>query len=211
MFDGRPLLTWVVDTCLESDLFDEIIVSTEDQYIADIAQKAGARVPFLRPAELAHDQSPIVPVVANAVSVLVEQGMSVDEVCLVYPTAVTLSAAHLVASHALLAEAPDDAYVVGIVRYPHPIQRALSRTDDGRLSMVDPATSQTRTQDLPDRWHDSGQFVWGRTGTWLKALPVLTNAVGFELPAWRTVDLDTEDDWLRAEMIHRLLRSGPLG
>jgi CMP-N-acetylneuraminic acid synthetase len=77
--------------------------------------------------------------------------------------------------------------------------------------MVDPSQALTRTQDLEPRWHDAGQFVWGRAEAWLTGVAVLTNAAGYELPVWRTVDLDTEEDWLRAELIHPLIRASALG
>jgi CMP-N-acetylneuraminic acid synthetase len=83
---------------------------------------------------------------------------------------------------------------------------ALERDPDGLIRMLDPSLALTRTQDLPPRWHDAGQFAWGRTQAWLDGLPILGNAIGYELAAWRTIDLDTEADWTRAEVVFRAIR-----
>ena len=88
------------------------------------------------------------------------------------------------------------------MRFGHPIQRALDLGSDGALRFVDPEAAAQRTQDLPPRWHDGGQFYWGRVDPWLKATPILPNSAGYELPSHRAVDIDTEDDWLRAQSLH---------
>lgn len=208
---GRPLIAWAIETCLASALFDDVIVSTDDDEVADIALAAGARVPFTRPASLSDDSTPLVPVMAHALRTLREQGVAAGAACCVYPTAVTLAAEDLDAGWRLLATSEPVPYSVGVVRYGHPIQRALAMDADARLEMAYPDTVATRTQDLPPRWHDAGQFVWGWTDAWIDEVPVLSHAVGVELPAWRVVDLDTEDDWTRAEVIHEVLRSRRLG
>lgn len=202
--DGRPLIAWTIDTCLASSCFDRVVVSTDDAEVADIASTSGAEVPFLRDASISDDHTPLAPVMADAVRRL--ELDSTDAVCCVYPTSIGLQPGDLRAGAELLAE-DGSPYVVAVVRYAHPIQRALVLADDGTLTMADPALALTRTQDLEPRWHDAGQFVWGRAAAWLDETPVLTAARGIEIPAWRVVDLDTEDDWARAELVHELVRA----
>lgn len=209
--DGRPLVAWSVATCLEAGIFDRVVVSTDDDEIADAARSAGAEVPFARTGDLSDDHAPLVPVVADALRHL---GLTVGgggTACCVYPTAIGLMPDDLRAAWAELAAQDVRPYVVGVVRYGHPIQRALARDESGALSMVDPTTAQTRTQDLEPRWHDAGQFVWGTVDAWLTEVPVLTHALGHELPAWRAIDLDSEDDWARAEALHPLIVQARLG
>ena len=201
---GRPLIAWTVDACLASSCFDRVVVSTDDTEVADIATAAGAEVPFVREASISDDHTPLAPVMADAVRRL--ELADTDAACCVYPTSVGLRPADLRAGAELLAEAGAP-YVVAVVRYAHPIQRALLLADDGGLTMADPTLALTRTQDLEPRWHDAGQFVWGRAAAWLDETPVLTSARGIEIPAWRVVDLDTEDDWARAEVVHEVLRA----
>lgn len=208
LMSGRPLVAWAVATALAAHSVDRVVVSTDDAEVAEAARAAGAEVPFVRAPELSDDHTPLVPVVADAVERL---GLPRDAaVCCVYPTAVGLLPEDLDAGSALLDDT-DAAYVVGVVRYGHPVQRALALDDAGLLEMVDPALALVRTQDLPPRWHDAGQLVWGRAGAWLDRTPVLTAARGLELPAWRAIDLDTEDDWARAELLRPLIAVERLG
>ena len=211
ILDGRPLVAWAVDTCLATGLFDQVAVTTDDDEIAEAARAAGAQVPFVRAPDLSDDHAPLVPVVADALERMGLTPGTHGSACCVYPTAVGLLPADLRDAWALLAGQVARPYVVGVVRYAHPVQRALMRDDSGALAMVDPGTAQTRTQDLETRWHDAGQFVWGTLDAWLSRAPVLTHALGHELPAWRAIDLDTEDDWARAEALHPLIRQARLG
>lgn len=205
---GRPLVAWAVLTALAAHRVDRVVVSTDDAEVAAAAREAGAEVPFVRPADLSDDHTPLVPVIADAIGRLdLDRD---DAVCCVYPTAIGLLPEDLDAGCALLDE-PGPPYVVGVVPYPHPVQRALAMDATGQLSMVDPDLALVRTQDLPPRWHDAGQFVWGRASAWLDRTPVLTAARGLELPAWRAIDLDTEDDWARAELLRPLIAVERLG
>jgi len=203
---GQPLLAWAVGTCLESGLFEQVVVSTDDVKIADLATSLGASVPFLRPTDLSDDYTPLAPVIVHTIEKLAQQGLQPEAVCCIYPGSPGLRAEDLGGAWKALQASVDASYAVGVVEYPHPVQRALERTQDGLLRMLDPTFMVTRTQDLAPRWHDAGQFVWGRTTAWVEGLPIFENAVGYELPSWRTIDLDTEADWQRAEVIFRAIR-----
>lgn len=209
VLDGRPLVAWAIGACLDAGVFDRVVVSTDDDEVAQVARDAGAEVPFRRDDSLSDDHTPLVPVVADAVLAL---SLDPDDlVCCVYPTAAVLDPSDLAASMLLLSEQSSRPYVVAVTSYPHPVQRALARDQAGALSMVDPEQALTRTQDLEPRWHDAGQFVWGRASAWLTGTAVLTHALGYVVPPWRAIDLDTEDDWVRAELLHPLLRRRALG
>lgn len=208
LLDGRPLVAWAVATARAVAGVDRVVVSTDDVEVAEAARAAGAEVPFLRSADLSDDHTPLVPVIADAADRL---GLPDDTlVCCLYATAVGLLPEDLERAAGLLADS-DAPYAVGVVRYPHPVQRALSMDSSGRIALVEPDLALVRTQDLPERWHDAGQFVWGRAGAWRAGRPVLTAALGVELPSWRVVDLDTEEDWARAELVHARITERRLG
>lgn len=203
VMSGRPLLAWAIDLALESALFRDVVVSTDDREIAEIAQAAGASVPFERPAELSNDTASTTSVVAHAVAEMQSRGFAGSLVCCIYPAAIFVSAADLAASRALL-DSSDRDYAVTLVRYQHPIQRALDLDAAHRVTIIDPAGGAQRTQDLPTRWHDAGQFYWGRAHAWQAHTPIFPNSVGYELLASEVQDIDDEVDWQLAQVIHTL-------
>jgi pseudaminic acid cytidylyltransferase len=200
-----PLLGWAIEVANESGLFSHVVVSTESPLIADIAMTLGAEVPYLRPAELADDFTPTVPVIQDAIQKLNGLGFTFDNVCCIYPGAVAITPKDLTRGYQKLLDVNSSSYVFAVVEYPYPIQRALSQGPDGSFSMEDPLHLLIRSQDLPKRWHDAGQFYWGRVETWLGGAPLLEGSLGIEMPSWRVQDIDTEDDWARAELIARLV------
>jgi CMP-N-acetylneuraminic acid synthetase len=194
---------------VRADVFDSIIVSTDDAEIADVALVAGASVPFMRPTELSDDWTPTAPVVAHAIGAA-EAGLgSFDAVCCVYPGAVLMTPSDYSASSTLVEEANQRGSVVAaVVRYGHPIERALRRGAEGLLEPAGglDALAQ-RTQDIEPAWHDAGQFYWASPRRWQTSTPLLSSVVPYELPEWRVQDIDTEDDWIRAEMMSALAES----
>lgn len=202
LMSGKPLISWAIGVAIESGVFDQVVVSTDDHEIAEVAVSYGATVPFIRPNDLSGDHATTTPVIAHAVTELARQGRQADQVCCIYPAAIFVSPLDYIKSRALLAQSRQQAIVTSIVRYPHPIQRALVLDPDGTVDFIDPAHVQTRTQDLPDRWHDAGQFYWGRSETWVASNPTLRGALGYPLRSSQVVDIDTEEDWERAQHLH---------
>jgi pseudaminic acid cytidylyltransferase len=197
-FHGRPMIGWSIDAARASGLFDRIVVSTDDLGIAEVARAEGADVPFMRPADLSGDFTPTVDVIAHAVHAM-DLGME-TAVCCLYATAPFVRAGDLAEGLALLREGA--AYAMAVTRFAYPIQRALRRRADGGVSMMQPELMQTRSQDLEEAWHDAGQFYWARAATWAAGTPVFgPDARGVALPSWRVVDIDTPDDWARAEAL----------
>ena len=208
VLDGRPLIAWSIDTIRASAVFDAVVVSTDDDEIADVARSAGALVPFRRPAELSDDHASTGSVIVHAIAQLSGLGLVTsdqDLLCCAYPAAIGVQPDDYRRGRELL-EASGAEYVTTVVRYAHPIQRAMSVDDTGRIGLIDPAASELRTQDLPARFHDAGQFYWGRVAAWATGLPIFPNSVALELPASEVLDIDSEDDWLRAERLHSLRR-----
>lgn len=198
-FSGKPMIAWSIAAAKASGLFDQIIVSTDDDEIAAIARAHGASTPFMRPAHLADDLTPTVPVLAHAVQACRELGWEVAHACCIYPCAPSLQADDLRAAFALLQERSAH-FVFPVTEYAHPVQRAMRQLDDHSMQFFSPQFEMTRTQDLETSYHDAGQFYWGTADAWLTNKKMHTDGLGMPIPNWRVVDIDSESDWIRAEM-----------
>ena len=210
-FGGRPMIAWSIDAALKSGCFDQVVVSTDDDEIAAVARAEGASVPFLRPPELSDDHTGTIPVVAHAVQWLTDRadaGQAPSQVCCLYATAPFVQPADLQRGLQLL-ESSGAQYAFSVTSYAFPIQRAIRLTADGRVAMFDPAQFNTRSQDLEEAFHDAGQFYWGRAGAWLQGLRIFSpDAVPVQLPRHRVQDIDTPEDWTRAEWLWRAMQPG---
>jgi len=205
-FAGKPMIGHAIAAAQSSGLFDRIIVSTDDAEIASIAVSMGAQIPFMRPADLADDHTPTVPVVAHAIESCKALGWLAQEVCCIYPGVPLLQAADLVAALDLLKQS-HNAYAFPVIAFPSPIQRALRRSSDGASFPYYPEHAGTRTQDLEPAYHDAGQFYWGHAQAWLDGLALHTHCSTLVIPQWRAVDIDTPEDWERAEVLYQALAS----
>lgn len=204
-FCGKPMIAWSIEAARESSAFDRIIVSTDDQEIADVAQAWGAEAPFLRPADLSDDHTGTVEVIAHATDWAQKERWALDAVCCIYATAPFIRSDDIRNGLALLEEGDWD-YCFTVTEYPSPIFRAFRETPDGGLEMFFPDKFTVRSQDLPEALHDAGQFYWGRPEAWLNHTPLFgPRSRPLRLPRWRVQDIDTEDDWRRAELIWRTL------
>lgn len=204
-FCGRPMMAWPIDAARESGVFDQIIVSTDDPEIAETARQLGADVPFMRPADLADDHSGTIAVIAHATSWANDQGHAVDAVCCIYPTAPMISPDDLAEGLRLLDEGSSD-FVFTATDYASPIFRAFLESRNGGVEMVFPDYFESRSQDLPRALHDAAQFYWGRPGAWLTAKSLFgQRSAALLIPRWRVQDIDTPEDWVRAEALFRSL------
>jgi len=200
-FCGKPMIAWSIQAALESRLFDRVVVSTDDAEIADVARQWGAEVPFMRQPELSDDHAGTLPVIAHAARWFIDQGQAPDQVCCLYATAPFVHIADLSAGLALL-ESGAWAYAFSATTYAAPIHRSFQRTPSGGVEMFFPDRFSTRSQDLPEALHDAGQFYWGRTSAWLDALRIFDrHSAPLMVPRWRVQDIDTVDDWQRAEIL----------
>jgi N-acylneuraminate cytidylyltransferase len=206
-FFGKPMIAWSIEAALASQCFDRIVVSTDDPEIASIANFHGAETPFVRPAELSSDFATTGAVMRHALDWMRQSGLStLDYACCIYATAPSIRPSDLrLGLSELLLSAAD--YAFAVTDFDCPIQRALRVDSTGRLSMVQPEHYLSRSQDLEPMLHDAGQFYWGTNEAWLMERPILSPAaVPVRLPRYLVQDIDTEEDWIRAELIFRHLR-----
>lgn len=138
---------------------------------------------------------------SHAMSEMQQRGFAGKLACCLYPAAIFVDPADISAARRLL-DHSRRSYVATVVRFAHPIQRALTLDAGGELTLLDPAAAARRTQELPPRWHDAGQFYWGRVPAWSRESFVLGDAMGYELRASQVQDIDSEEDWLRAQRLH---------
>ena len=205
-FCGKPMIAWSIQAAIESGCFDRVIVSTDDQEIADIAKQWGAEVPFIRPAELSDDHTGTIPVIAHAVNWLRDTGYLPTAVCCIYATAPFMQPQDLQRGEQALQQSPSIDYAFSVTSYAFPIQRALRLTNEGRVAMLQPENFMARSQDLEEAWHDAGQFYWGRAEAWLGGQALFSEqAVPVKLPRYRVQDIDTPEDWERAEWLFKAM------
>lgn len=206
-FAGRPMIAHAIGAARQAAIFDRIIVSTDDDEIAAIARAEGAEVPFRRPARLADDHTATVPVVAHAIQACSSAGWDVRQACCIYAAAPLISSRDVVDALSLLEANDNKGYVFPVAPFPSAIQRALRCDEARRVQPLDPRHVDTRTQDLEPAYFDAGQFYWASAATWLSGAPVHGNGSAIVLPQWRVVDIDTPEDWERAELVYTVLRS----
>ena len=206
-FAGKPMIAHAITAAKASGLFGHVIVSTEDEEISRIANEWGAETPFVRPPELADDHTPTVPVISHAISACRDLGWQIDLACCIYPGVPFIQVDDLKAALELLDNSRTE-YCFPITEFPSAIQRALKRGVNRRLMPFYAEFEQARTQDLELAYHDAGQFYWGSTDVWLGGNPRIHSCgIGLVIPKWRVVDIDTLDDWQRAEMLHTTMFS----
>ena len=199
-FGGKPMIKWPISAALETGLFGHVIVSTDDEEIAAVARHAGAETPFMRPAELSDDHATTSEVINHALEWARAQGWPVEALCCIYATAAFVTPDDLRQTFDQLS--PDCDFAFPALRYGHPPQRGFVKAADGSPSLLQPEHRSTRTQDLPDVFHDAGQFYWGKSEAWLEKRPVFGERSRFiELPANRAVDIDRPEDWEMAERL----------
>ena len=204
-FRSRPMIAWSIEAARAAGCFDRILVSTDDEEIAAVARIHGAEVPFLRPAHLADDLATTQAVVLHSLEWCEQQGLVPRAVCCLYATAPFVQPADLVVAGKLLEQAPTGSFVFAATSFAFPIQRAIHIDAGGRSAMFNPEHFNTRSQDLEEAFHDAGQFYWARPEAWRHSESFFENGRPLVLPRWRVQDIDTEEDWHRAELMHRLI------
>ena len=205
-FGGKPMIAYAITAAKNSGLFDHVLASTDDAEIASIANAWGAETPFVRPAELANDFTATVPVVAHAIQACEELGWSFDNVCCIYPGVPFIEVEDLQGAFKQLQVGSDD-YCFPVAEFPSAIQRALKRNSDGEMQPFYPEFQLTRTQDLEPAYFDAGQFYWANKRTWLSNSRIHSSGIGYLIPSWRVVDIDTPEDWERAELLAMAVKS----
>jgi len=205
-FCGRPMIVWSIEAALESNAIDRVIVSTDDKEIASVANSYGADVPFIRPPELSDDFVGTVPVIKHAIEWLSQHKEAPSNVCCIYATAPFVCAEDLDKGFELLIGGNIN-YAFGVTSYDFPIQRAIKINRDMRVEMFQPENFNKRSQDLEEAWHDAGQFYWGTSEAWNTEQVIFSvQSVSIKIPRYRVQDIDTPEDWERAEWLFKAIR-----
>ena len=200
-FFGKPMIAWSIETARSSGVFDQIIVSTDDPEIADVARQWGAEVPFMRPANLSGDKAGATAVIAHATAWAIDNGMVLEGVCCLLATAPFVKGADLEAGWKLFATGKWD-FVFSATDFASPIFRAFKQQTEGGIEMFYPENFHVRSQDLPLALHDAGQFYWGKPTAWVEERRVFgESSTVVHVPRWRVQDIDTAEDWERAELL----------
>ncbi len=205
-FCGRPMIAWSIQAAAASGLFARIIVSTDSEEIGAVARQYGAETPFVRPARLADDFTPTAEVMLHALEWLAEEGQNPELVCCLYATAPFIRPGFLRQGYELLCRT-GAASVFPVTSYPASPFRALTIGPEGRLAMLWPEYELTRSNDLPEAYHDAGQFYWlDVVRFWREKRIYAADAWPVVLPRRLVQDIDTPEDWRTAEAMHQALR-----
>ncbi len=205
-FNGKPIMAYSIEAALKSGVFDEVMVSTDDDEIAEIAQKYGASVPFMRSEKTSNDFATTVDVIDEVINEYHKRGTDYDMFACIYPTAPFVTADRLKEAVDKLTDSDADS-LIPVVRFSYPPQRAME-IHDGRLIFRQPENLSARSQDLTPHYHDAGQFYVVRTESFLKNHGIMVGDIlPMELSELEVQDIDNEVDWKLAELKYRLLVS----
>jgi pseudaminic acid cytidylyltransferase len=206
-FLGKPIIAYSIDAAIKSNLFDEIMVSTDDKEIAEIAINYGAKVPFLRSENNANDHATTYDVIEEVISQYKLLNKTFDFTCCLYACAPFVTADKLIEAYHLLQKDNFDS-VLPLMPFGFPIQRALNKSKNNKVIICNPEYSLTRSQDLEQKYHDAGQFYWMNINECLKKEAVLTDNTGcIVITEMEGQDIDTNIDWKLAELKYDLLQS----
>lgn len=207
LFAGKPIISYSINALLESKIFDRVVVSTDSQEIAKIAEKFGAQIPFLRSESLSDDFTGTDAVVLDALERISQNGNIVDYICCIYATAPFISPEDLIKGYEILKQS-NAGSAFTVTTYAFPIFRSLLENEKGRLEMIWPENRTTRSQDLPDAVHDAGQFYIAKASHFQKEKTFWSDdAIPIHLPRKRVQDIDTPEDWEIAENMYAILKS----
>lgn len=203
LFSGKPLIAYSIEAAKQSGLFDQIVVSTDCPEIAKLSEGFGACVPFMRPEELSDDFTGTREVINHAIKAMQEQGYELDYCCCIYATAPFVQVEYIKKGIELLKAQPGKAFAFSISTFDFPVQRALKNNTNGLAPMF-PAFVEARSQDLEEAYHDAGQFYWGLAHEFLSAKQLFSeHSLGVQIPRHLVQDIDTHEDWVRAELMYK--------
>jgi len=205
-FCGKPMIAWPIEVLKQSGLFDHIIVSTDDEEIAVVAKSCGAEVPFMRPVELSNDYAGTTEVIAHVVTWMHEQGWQPEAICCIYATSVFLVADDLKKGLDALSNG-NWSYAFSVTDFEYPMFRSFKEHPEGGVDMFFPEYFEKRSQDLPVALHDAAQFYWGKPDAWQNGMRLFDrHSYPVMIPNWRAQDIDTEENWIRAEMSFKIIK-----
>lgn len=200
-FLGKPMLAYSIEAAFATNLFDEVMVSTDDEEIADISRQYGAKVPFMRSAKTANDFATTADVLHEVIKKYKDLGKEFENFCCIYATAPMIQSKDIISAFNRL-QNTDFTMVYPVVQFSYPIWRCLDLAEDGSMKRHWPEFENSRSQDLPKEYHDTGTFYWYKTNEWLTGN---IHVGGIEVDETTIQDIDTETDWKIAEMKYKLL------
>jgi pseudaminic acid cytidylyltransferase len=205
-FHGKPIIAYSIKAAIEAGCFQEVMVSTDDEKISEIAMEYGAAVPFLRSEKNSNDFATTAEVLIEVVSEYRKRGQDFDFICCIYPTAPFVTASKLLAAYQMLLKSDADS-LLPVTKFGFPIWRSLKKEND-KVQFNWPEYALTRSQDLPSAFHDCGQFYFVRTAFFLEHGKLISeNTLGMEVPESEVQDIDTEEDWMIAEIKYKMLNN----
>lgn len=205
-FAGQPIISYSIKAAQKTNLFDRIIVSTDSEGIAEVAKKYGAEAPFIRPSELSDDFTGTAPVLLHALNWLIDHGYASDYFCCIYATAPFVQPEFIRRGFDLLKK-KEATTTFSVTTFPYPIFRALKIGYNGRVEMFWPEHENSRSNDLPEAYHDAGQFYWGNANRFLSAKTFFSSdSVPVILPRYLVQDIDTHEDWETAEKMYKVFQ-----
>lgn len=204
LFNDLPIIAYSIQSALKSGLFNEVIVSTDDKEIADIAIKYGAKVPFFRSAKNADDHATTADVLLEVIEYYLNNDLAIDFICCLYPTAPLIEASDLIAANEIFQKGSYET-LISSVQYSFPIQRAFRLDASNKINLVDKQSINMRSQDLEKTFHDAGAFYFLQTAAFLKYKSMWEGNIGaYILPEIKVQDIDTAEDWKMAELKYQL-------
>lgn len=205
-FHGKPLIAYSIELALSTNLFNKIIVSTEDEEIAEIAKQYGAETPFMRPGNLADDFTGIEAVRDHAVQYFKELGEHYEYSCMIFATAPLLMKKYLLQGFDAIKNS--NAFnAFGVSSFPFPIQRTFKIKDNNRCQMFTPEHYMTRSQDLEEAYQDAGQFYWTNWKNKSEEGYLYSNdSIPIVIPRHLVQDIDTPEDWRFAELMYETIQ-----
>ena len=204
-FRGKPIIKWSIEAAISSKCFQRVIISTDCDEIAKIALESGAEVPFMRPSELSNDFCSTRKVIEHGISWLDNKNQVFDYVCCLYATAPFVISQDIREGFNLINNVKKNHFLFTCTKFEYPIQRALFKSKNGLLKMFNPENYEKRSQDFEETYHDAGQFYIGSKNAWLQNENILEGGTPLVIPRWRVQDIDSLEDWIRAENLHKVV------
>jgi pseudaminic acid cytidylyltransferase len=205
-FNGKPIIAYSIEAALKSNCFSQVIVSTDDDEISEVAKEYGALVPFVRPDELSNDYAGTIPVIKHAIEWMEDNNNYIENVCCLYATAPFIQSKIISKAYQQLQDSNSD-YCFSVTSFSFPIQRAIKIVQGDKVDMFYPEHFNTRSQDLEEAYHDAGQFYWGKAQAFKDESPLFSEvATPYVLPRYLVQDIDTMEDWIRAEAMYKVLQ-----
>jgi pseudaminic acid cytidylyltransferase len=207
LFLGKPMIAYAIEVAKKSNLFSDIYVSTDCEFIANVAKEYGANVPFFRPSFLADDFAGTVPVIKHAIECIeLLNGNLFEEIFCIYPCVPLLTPEDLICAYINKDKLKEpNRYIFSIAEFHSAPQRAFKLGRNGETLSLYPENERIRTQDLEKTYYDAGQFYCGSRDLWVKEKNLHEFGIGYVIPSVRSIDIDTENDWLMAEIRYKII------